>query len=94
MTCDNYIEVKVLAVEENHLAIVETDVVNPLVSSSLSSRIELHLFVKFKVGKENPELQKIVELIPSIYHRGQKIAVKEPIDPASLLPGMCQVNKS
>ncbi|PNF19325.1 hypothetical protein B7P43_G07303 [Cryptotermes secundus] len=44
------------------------------------------LGVLLKVGKENPELQKIVELIPSIYHRGQKIAVKEPIDPASLLP--------
>ncbi|KDR09625.1 Carbonic anhydrase, partial [Zootermopsis nevadensis] len=45
------------------------------------------LGVLLKVGKENPELQKIVEHIPSIYHRGQKTAIKEPIDPAKLLPG-------
>jgi carbonic anhydrase len=49
--------------------------------------------MKLQVGKENPELQKIVELIPSIYHRGQKIALKDPIDPAKLLPGMWQVNE-
>jgi carbonic anhydrase len=48
----------------------------------------IELFVEFQVGKENSELQKIVDLLPSIYHRGEKTAIKEPIDPAKLLPGM------
>jgi carbonic anhydrase len=47
------------------------------------------VFVKFQVGAKNPELQKIVDLIPSIYHRGEKAVVKEVIDPTKLLPGMC-----
>lgn len=46
--------------------------------------------VQFQVGAKNPELQKIIDLIPSIYHRGEKAVVKELIDPAKLLPGMCR----
>lgn len=44
------------------------------------------LGVLLKVGAKNPELQKIVDLIPRIYHRGEKAVVKEVIDPAKLLP--------
>ena len=46
------------------------------------------MFVKFQVGAKNPEFQKIVDLIPSISHRGEKAVVKEVIDPVKLLPSM------
>ncbi|XP_069702534.1 carbonic anhydrase [Periplaneta americana] len=44
------------------------------------------LGVLLKVGKEHPEFQKIVELIPKIYHRGEGTDIEEPIDPVKLLP--------
>lgn len=44
------------------------------------------LGVFLKVGAKNPEFQKIVDLIPSISHRGEKAVVNEVIDPVKLLP--------
>nr|BAU68125.1 carbonic anhydrase [Nasutitermes takasagoensis] len=44
------------------------------------------LGVLLKVGAKNPELQKVIDLIPSISHRGEKTEVKEAIDPAKMLP--------
>jgi carbonic anhydrase len=48
------------------------------------------VFLKFQVGATNPELQKVVDLLPSISHRGEKAVVKEPIDPVKMLPSMCK----
>jgi len=48
------------------------------------------MFVKFQIGAKNPELQKVVDLISSIPHRGDKAAVKEAIDPIKMLPSRCQ----
>ncbi|KAJ9592260.1 hypothetical protein L9F63_001156, partial [Diploptera punctata] len=44
------------------------------------------LGILLKVGEPNPEMQKIVDLIPRIYHRGDKAEITEPIDPLKLLP--------
>jgi carbonic anhydrase len=48
------------------------------------------VFVKFQVGAKNPELQKVVDLIPRISHRGEKAEVKKAIDPIKMLPSRCQ----
>ena len=48
------------------------------------------MFVKFQVGAKNPELQKVIDLIPSISHRDKKAAVKEVIDPIKMLPSRCK----
>jgi len=48
------------------------------------------VFVKFQVGAKNPELQKVVDLLPSISHAGEKAAVKEAIDPIQMLPSRCK----
>ena len=47
------------------------------------------MFVTFQVGAKNPELQKVIDLIPSVSHRGEKAAVKEAIDPIKMLPSRC-----
>jgi hypothetical protein len=36
----------------------------------------------------NPEIQKVVDLLRSIPHRGEKTVVKDPIDPVKMLPSM------
>jgi hypothetical protein len=36
----------------------------------------------------NPEIQKVVELLVNIPHRGEKAVVKKPIDPVKMLPSM------
>ena len=48
------------------------------------------MIVKFQVGAKNPELQKVVDLIPSVSHLGEKAAVKEAIDPIKMLPSRCK----
>jgi carbonic anhydrase len=48
------------------------------------------VFVIFQVGAKNPELQKVVDLIPSISHYGEKAVVKEAIDPIKMLPSRCK----
>ena len=48
------------------------------------------MFVNFQVGAKNPELQKVVDLLPSISHCGDKAVVKEAIDPIKMLPSMCK----
>ena len=48
------------------------------------------MFVNFQVGAKNPELQKVVDLIPSISHRGEQAMVKEAIDPIKMFPSMCK----
>jgi len=48
------------------------------------------LFVKFQVGAKNAELQKVVDLLPSISHCGEKAEVKEAIDPIKMLPSRCK----
>jgi carbonic anhydrase len=44
------------------------------------------LGILLKVGAKNPELQKVVDLIPSISHRGEQAMVKEAIDPIKMFP--------
>jgi len=44
------------------------------------------LGILLKVGAKNPELQKIVDLIPSISHCGEKAVLKKTIDPSNMLP--------
>jgi carbonic anhydrase len=44
------------------------------------------LGILLKVGAKNPELQKVVDLLPSISHCGDKAVVKEAIDPIKMLP--------
>lgn len=41
----------------------------------------------FQVGAENPELAKLVELLPSIPHKGDSVAIDEDVDPAAFIPG-------
>jgi carbonic anhydrase len=41
-----------------------------------------------QVGAKNAEMQKVVDLIPSVSHRGEKAEVKEEIDPVKMLPSM------
>ena len=48
------------------------------------------MFVKFQVGAKNPELQKVVDIIPSISHAGEKAAVTKTIDPTKMIPGRCK----
>lgn len=44
------------------------------------------LGVFLKVGKHHPEMDKIAQLLPFITHKGDRITLREAIDPAKLLP--------
>ncbi|KAJ8879823.1 hypothetical protein PR048_020431 [Dryococelus australis] len=44
------------------------------------------LGVLLKVGRSHEELQKIVDLIPQVTHKGQKVSVDGPIDPVKFIP--------
>lgn len=40
----------------------------------------------FQVGSQHAELDKVVRLLPYIQHKGDKVTMSEPLDPAKLLP--------
>lgn len=42
--------------------------------------------VFFKTGEPHPELEKITKLLPYVKHKGDKVTIPEPLDPAKLLP--------
>ncbi|XP_068087146.1 carbonic anhydrase 1 isoform X2 [Anabrus simplex] len=44
------------------------------------------LGILFKVGEANPELEKIVQLVPQIIHRDDKATITEPIDIEKMMP--------
>lgn len=39
-----------------------------------------------QVGTKHDELEKVVRLLPFIQHKGDKVTMSEPLDPARLLP--------
>lgn len=43
-------------------------------------------FFKFQLGTKHPELEKVVRLLPYIRHKGDKVTMPDPLDPARLLP--------
>ncbi|KAG7310921.1 hypothetical protein JYU34_003760 [Plutella xylostella] len=45
------------------------------------------LGVLLEVGDKHEELDKVVRLLPYITHKGDKVTMIEPVDPAKLLPG-------
>lgn len=44
------------------------------------------LGVFLKVGKPHPEMDTIAKLLPFITHKGDRITIPKPLDPANLLP--------
>lgn len=44
------------------------------------------LGVFLKVGKHHPEMDKIAQLLPFITHKGDRITLRDAIDPVKLLP--------
>ncbi|KPI94769.1 Carbonic anhydrase 13 [Papilio xuthus] len=44
------------------------------------------LGVLLMVGSKHEELEKVVRLLPFIQHKGDKVTMSEPLDPAQLLP--------
>ncbi|KAI5635751.1 eukaryotic-type carbonic anhydrase domain-containing protein [Phthorimaea operculella] len=44
------------------------------------------LGVLLAVGKKHDELEKVVRLLPFITHKGDKVTMMDPLDPAKLLP--------
>ena len=59
---------------------------NALIGNVL--KITTFLFSPTKqVGKEHPEMNKLVELTKEIKHKDESAIFKEPLDPNKLLPG-------
>lgn len=42
--------------------------------------------MSLQVGSKHHELDKVVRLLPYIRHKGDKVTMPDPLDPAKLLP--------